>query len=147
MPRTDPVTLEYSGNEFFTIAPSATRTLDIDLGDAEGVRFLIEAHYTLTGGTTGISLRQFYGFGVVDPLAEGSPAHKIDGTVWATFGDTYDDIEMEPSVINFTGPGTTVSRTVHFLTDPLTTLPRWIRFVFTNNDIAHPVDIRIAMEV
>ena len=70
-----------------TIAASGTKSVYLDLSDADNLQLLSQMH---TVSTAGVTLDLYYGFGQSDPTATGSLPTLVDvAPANVIFGDTH----------------------------------------------------------
>lgn len=141
MPRNNYQKFLFGTLDYFTLAANQTRLLDIDLADFSNLQVMVEITYQVTDSPTGVSIDLLYGFGGEDDTAEGGIPHKLDGTSEAIFGDTFNAVTMETFTASSGSPQT--KRTVFFLTDPINSLPRWLRLRLKNNDTVNSCTVKI----
>lgn len=132
----------------FTVQPSSSRDVDIDLYDVEAMKVLIEMAFsngnagTLTNLASTMSVEMFMGWGDADPAATGFQFPCVlDGSVIPTYDDIAYPITLASSQNNSSDPDTL--RSGFSFNDLIKRNARWGKLRFTNSDGANVTTVKL----
>lgn len=130
----------------FTIGPSQSANVDLDLSDIENIQLLTFVTYASSGASTGVTLNLHGGFGDNDPAALTSGGVSVvynngSGSSVPTFSDNAETVTMVTVTPLLTTSQT--KKTSFYLSDCSVKWPQWIRLRFSNTDSINSAQVRI----
>lgn len=132
--------------DVFSIGPSGSINVDIDMKDIEDLKVLSIATFAVTDDPTGITVHIHYGFsGQDDSNTEGKFVFVAGTDAEVTWSDNY----ATPSMVAFDpsegDPQT--KNTFFYAKSPDELLPRWIRLEIENLDGTNSVTLQLLGDI